>query len=307
MTCPWKSIRPATEISGSTASQQSFSRALSWLDRCEADHKMCKSSRSNLLLDRVLDLGTSSDPNDLSPISLYEAFDVKLNFAKYACLSHCWGRVHHITTSSSTIKDRKAGIEWNDLPKTFQDAMTFTRRLGIRHLWIDLLCIVQDDPNDWSVQSSKMPLIYENAYVTLAATFSPSSTGGCFSEGGSEFRARDFTVRDRSRKPHQIFIRRHLPHWLMADPRQLRELDQDFPLLQRAWVLQERLLSPRVLHFGRHELMWECMKSRPVNVRSSTILNLKISTRSCTIEVLFREIKAVPPWARNGMPWSART
>jgi hypothetical protein len=135
------------------------------------------------------------------------------------------------------------------------------RRLGIRYLWIDSLCIVQDDLNDWSVQSSKMPLIYENAYVTLAATFSPSSAGGCFSEAGSELRARDFTVRDRSGKPHQIFVRRHLPHWLMADHRHLQELDQDFPLLQSAWVLQERLLSPRVLHFGRHELVWECMEA----------------------------------------------
>lgn len=222
---------------------------------------MCNSSRSNLLPDRVLDLGTSSDPNDQSPISLYETFDVKLNVAKYVCLSHCWGRTHHITTTSSTIQDRKAGVKWNELPKTFQDAITFTRRLGIRYLWIDSLCIVQDDLNDWSVQSSKMPSIYENAYVTLAATFSPSSAGGCFSQAGSEFRARNFTVQDRSGKPQKIFVRRHLPHWLMADPRRLQELDQDFPLLQRAWVLQERLLSPRVLHFGRHELMWECMEA----------------------------------------------
>jgi hypothetical protein len=106
-----------------------------------------------------------------------------------------------------------------------------------------------------------MPSIYENAYVTLAATFSPSSAGGRFSQAGSEFRARDFTVRDRNGKPHQLFVRRHLPHWLMVDSRRPQELDQDFPLLQRAWVLQERLLSPRVLHFGRHELMWECMQA----------------------------------------------
>jgi hypothetical protein len=106
-----------------------------------------------------------------------------------------------------------------------------------------------------------MPLSYENAYVTLAATFSPASAGGCFSQAGSEFRARDFAVRDRSENPHQIFVHRHSPHWLIADPRHLQELDQDFPLLQRAWVLQERLLSPRVLHFGRHKLMWRCMEA----------------------------------------------
>jgi hypothetical protein len=186
---------------------------------------------------------------------------VKLKVAKYVCLSHCWGRAYHITTTSSTIRDRKAGIGWNELAKTFQDAITFTRRLGIRYLWIDSLCIVQDNSNDWSVQASKMPSICENAYVTLAATFSSSSAGGCFSQADSEFIARDFTVEDRSGKSHQIFVRRHLPHWLMADPRRPNELDQDFPLLQRAWVIQERLQSPRILHFGRHELMWECMEA----------------------------------------------
>jgi hypothetical protein len=106
-----------------------------------------------------------------------------------------------------------------------------------------------------------MPEIYENAYVTLAATSSPDSSTGCFTRADECYKAQAFAVEDLDGKKHQLFVRRHVPHSILSGRHYKLEIDAEYPLLTRAWVLQERLLSPRVLHFGRHELFWECKAS----------------------------------------------
>lgn len=70
----------------------------------------------------------------------------------------------------------RAYIPWDKLPSTFQDAITVTRRLGIAYIWIDSLCIVQDDAQDWEREAAKMALIFESAYLTIAATAAPNGT-----------------------------------------------------------------------------------------------------------------------------------
>jgi hypothetical protein len=65
--------------------------------------------------------------------------------ANYIALSHCWGSDQNLTTERATLPERLRGIGWDTLPKTFQDAINITRMLGIRYLWIDSLCIIQND------------------------------------------------------------------------------------------------------------------------------------------------------------------
>jgi hypothetical protein len=216
------------------------------------------------LPNRVLDLSLGNNPSDNQSLTfLYETSREIPEEGQYVCLSHCWGTGKMpIITTSETIEAHKAGIPWSALPKTFQDAATFTRKLGIRYLWIDSLCIIQGDEDDLAKQLPQMPAIYENAYVTLAATFSGSSGGGCFSKAGPEFQAQCLDILDRSTgTAHRVSLRRHLPHWPTSGPGYSPSLESDSILLTRAWVLQERLLSARVLHFGRHELLWECRDS----------------------------------------------
>ena len=76
------------------------------------------------------------------------------------------------------IQDFKAGIDYTRLPRRFQDAIAISRRLGVRYLWIDSLCILQNCPNDWRRESAKTQHVYSNAYVTLAADGSRDSSGG---------------------------------------------------------------------------------------------------------------------------------
>lgn len=63
----------------------------------------------------------------------------------------------------ANIEDNKRSIEWESIPRTFQHAIEVTRRLKIRFLWIDSICIVQDNEQEWMEQSSAMVDIYQTA------------------------------------------------------------------------------------------------------------------------------------------------
>jgi hypothetical protein len=163
----------------------------------------------------------------------------------YACLSHRWGGQCPLETTQRTLTDHKSNIPWTRLPITFQDAIAVARRLSIRYLWFDSLCIIQDDYDDWKVESALMADIYSNALIALAASGSNGPNEGLYFS------------RDQAYAHHALsafedtYVRRGLQH-----------LPSDLPLLTRGWVFQERLLSPRFLHFGRQELIWECMETR---------------------------------------------
>ena len=135
---------------------------------------LCQRAEIEPLPTRVLDLGsggTNEDP------ALVETSGLT---ARYVCLSHCWGRSQCIKTTRSTYDKWKSGVPWSMLPRTYQDAIVITRRLGIHYIWIDSLCIIQDDSADWERESSQMASIYGNSFLTIAATFAADGNGGCF-------------------------------------------------------------------------------------------------------------------------------
>lgn len=169
--------------------------------------------------------------------------------AKYACLSHCWGGIKPIETKTHTLRSFKSRIPWGRLPRTFQDALELTRQLGLQYLWIDSLCIVQDDEDDWRRESSNMPSTYSSAHLTIAATRSPDAHGGLFGgpPPGLEDRVYGFGQGGSAYSVHA------------RQPGHDAFEDSELPLLRRAWAFQERLLSPRVAHFADRELYWECL------------------------------------------------
>jgi hypothetical protein len=178
-------------------------------------------------------------------------YETRGKLAKYACLSHCWGKQQIITTTKANISQYLQAIPWDALSRTFQDAVTCTRRLGLDYLWIDSLCIIQDMRDDWIDQSPLMADYYSKSHITIAATASPDSAGGLFRKW-PQF---EFTGITTEGSPSQVIVRRmpeHLFESFVLDP---------FPLLSRAWVYQERLLSAAVLHFGPQELSWECKQT----------------------------------------------
>lgn len=166
----------------------------------------------------------------------------------YVALSHCWGKSQILKTEHDSLNLRKRGIPWDIIPRTFQDAITFVRHLGLRYLWIDSLCIIQDDSADWERESARMASIYMNSVLTIAATKSADSEGGCFSVVPENGRTYKVTGLDQGGRQFTIYARPSVRSWEKSP----------LPLHSRAWCFQERILSPRVLHFHHHELKWEC-------------------------------------------------
>jgi hypothetical protein len=262
----WESIPTFDRTTPSTDSDAALDKAKQWLEEClrpddawdcasDEDsettlaHEFCNSPTDPLLPSRVVDVGL-----DTGTVRLVET---KGKSGLYICLSHCWGKAQIITTTESTLAARLASIPLNLLSNTFRDAILFTRRLGIRYIWIDSLCIIQDSRLDWEIESAKMSEIYSNAHLTIAATHAHSGLGGMF------HRTPDIHITGATPagEAYMLFFRERIDHHLEAIPipgdTGHATIDH-YPLLTRGWVYQERMLSTRVLHFGYHELWFEC-------------------------------------------------
>jgi len=240
--------------------------ALHWLKSCDQEHESCKEHGADTPLPKRL---VAVGPETNSGIHLFEHDDVKSPLkGKYVALSHCWGLSQHLTSIHANIEDWKKNIPWDLLPKTFQEAISLTRALGLSYVWIDSLCIIQDDAQDWDIEASKMGNIYNQAYLVIAATASVDGDGGLLFEK-SPFVTIDGM--DQNQKPFQVFFRYACSHsifnWGVPSSRTQRatrysltyDAQAGYPLLTRAWCFQERLLGKRVLHFTKEEMVFECL------------------------------------------------
>jgi hypothetical protein len=158
---------------------------------------------------------------------------------------------------AANMAARKEAFSIAKLPKTLRDAILVTSNLDINHIWIDSLCIVQDDRNDWQGQASKLGSIYSQAQVTLAADCSASSTSGLFNRKSvdhlQDWKSTYTLEGDLKGRPCTLLLDSREPsnQWTTA-------LDEG-SLSTRAWCFQENVLSPRILHFTKTQLIWECV------------------------------------------------
>ena len=186
--------------------------------------------------------------------------ETKYQHGRYIALSYCWGSSQTCVTTLNQLSAFKKRIPWKLLPKTFQDSIQFCLSLGVKYLWVDALCIIQDDESDWQIESAKMATIYQNAFLTLAATSSSSCSGGCYPEKAATVVEYEIPV-DLSLTAASSFpirVRKKLNHWTVPPTQRSIQLH---PLLSRGWAFQERILSPRVLHFCGEEMIWECKET----------------------------------------------
>lgn len=185
-------------------------------------------------------------------VRLIDGFELHNDFA---ALSHCWGNAQHTTTTKATLEVHKASIDLAKLPKTFGDAITICEHLHIKFLWIDSLCIVQDDPDDWQQQAGLMQRVYTYAELVISADAASNSSEGLFRSRQQPIRVSSPSTPHLS-TPVDIYVRdaiEHTHHTVAKSEGEERE-----PLSKRAWVLQEWLLARRVIHFSERELVWDC-------------------------------------------------
>jgi hypothetical protein len=197
---------------------------------------------------RVLDVGTASNPRLRLQVN-----DKSSPISPYVTLSHCWGKIQIKRLTKINISQLAECIDVNELTKTFQEAIIIARRLGVKFLWIDSLCIIQDSIKDWDKESSAMGDVYKNALCNIAATAAPNGHTGCFLER-NPLLARTCRLRIEGlpglAPKSQVYDLTRVDFWKQAI--------SAAPLIQRAWFLQERILAPRVIHFGKNQLLWEC-------------------------------------------------
>lgn len=261
-----------------TASESSLDWAQSQIENCIRTHPQCGLATGNFVPSRLVYIPPR--PQHFGVI-----LKVGVSFkrdSRYTALSHCWGspdRRPACLTTAENINQQTVNIPWDRIPQTFQDAILFTQRLGVRYIWIDSICIIQalhstDETasEDWKRESVQMHAIYSNAYITLAAASSPDCHGGFFTRRP-----------DLNLSSHLLDVR--IGDWGYSicalgehpgsnvDPTSLAfciaGLGQgspfivypdpiNYPLLQRAWAYQERLVSRRVLFFADDQLHWNC-------------------------------------------------
>jgi hypothetical protein len=207
---------------------RNWSLVHSWLSECAKHHDQCNKTiqSSPWWPTRLLQI----QEQDSSGLRLIETTESAPK-GPYLTLSHRWGKAQFKKLTAKTLDDLKAGISVAILPKTFQDAISVARRLQVRYLWIDSLCIMQDSSEDWNREASQMSLVYQHGYCNIAATGALDSTAGLFLDGSA---------------PLQTPCRVELPMWgdpqgrevsYVLDPDLWRNRIDNAPLITRAWVV----------------------------------------------------------------------
>lgn len=172
---------------------------------------------------------------------------------QYITMSHRWASASEMVKLETTnLEAFKKGLVYESLPKAFRDAILVTRMLGVRYIWIDSICILQDSLEDWEREAAKMSLVYSNSTLTIAATGANDSTEGCFlSRNAPEIEPvmLEYPI-DSALEVGRIFL---TPRRATFDESVSRG-----PLSRRGWVLQELILSRRIVHYAREQMYWEC-------------------------------------------------
>lgn len=247
-----------------------------WLNDCDHNHgEACNSSYSIS--------GASARYATDVPLVFIDVVDHCLVLAtsavKYFALSYVWGNVDMLQTLLANYKSRRqtGGLPAN-LPNTISDAITLVRALGERYLWVDALCIVQDDADHKARDIAHMDVIYSKAFATIAALYGDDANAGLPG------------VRSRTRPPQRIQTlvveagsvdleynpdsgdkNEQITLHLVATPRPLHfELDSS-RWGTRGWTFQERMLSRRCLYFSKHYVYFQC--GRPDRVLSECGVN----------------------------------
>lgn len=174
----------------------------------------------------------------------------------YAALSYCWGGPQPLTASDSNLEELIHGIEVSALPLTLQDAVLVTRRLGFRYLWIDALCIIQDNYRDKLNEIGKMGKIYRNATITIVASYSGAASRGFLTPSLDLNNTKSCTL-----PFHVPGSEQNGTVTICTEANGKRPIQ---PLSTRGWAYQEAVLSPRLVTFSESEIYCECHRHNPM-------------------------------------------
>ena len=250
----------AREIQSQISSERASHQILEWLVDCDG-HASCPSMEPLTLPTRVIDVSPVEHPD------VPKLVETKGAPGYYVALSYCWGLDQVGLTTTSNLETREQRLDLSDLSQSSRDAITVTRNLGIKYLWIDAICILQDSADDKVIELASMCRIYQQATVTIVAASATSASQGFLED----------------RKPPAPALQ--IPFWAPDDslttvylrPEELYN-DEKEPINSRAWTLQEQLLSPRLLIYATHTLQYQC-REQTVNLGNSIHAPTQLESR----------------------------
>ena len=273
--------------SDSTNGHESFEIAKSWVDECIRNHGNCRGAIEEYTgwrPTRLLDLSNAAK----GYIRLRESSSSsKRNKARYATLSHRWGdylsRRKYILTTAN-IQQYKRSIDIAALPLNYQQTIDASQRLNIRYLWIDSLCILQDHRDDWQKEVAEMDKTYTFSYLNISATYAENIDQGLYQGRNA-----------KALTPPRINLRSIGPTirtYRLLDNEMWHDDVENAPLNSRAWVLQERFLPARVLHFARSQIYWECFQMDAAEVLPNGLPSGRTQMNN--------KFKVLEPWYKLG-------
>ncbi|KAI1655701.1 HET-domain-containing protein [Daldinia decipiens] len=236
----WANRSRTWDVLEDSSTQEAFDRAAGWLSHCMEFDEPCNPPDKNFAPRRLLNV---RHRDQIGEPFLFEPKEP----TAYACLSYCWGTDigDVLRTTTSNINDHYKEVPLGSMPKSLRDAVMVCRGLNILYLWVDSICIIQDDRDAWYQDASIMDQIYLNSQVTISA-LEPSSCKTGFL-GKQKFGLPGWQYEITSLVTSEEFIVR---------PGVSRS--EECSLDKRGWCLQEAVLSHRRLCFNGNEMSWEC-------------------------------------------------
>ncbi|PQE04863.1 HET domain-containing protein [Rutstroemia sp. NJR-2017a BBW] len=271
-----------------TGSTTNLDLAARWLENCTKKHTHCSENpqKKTPLPLRVLDLGNTADSEK---ICLSVGEKGKERFGSYIALSYCWGtgtgKAPLYCTTAENIDNFKSGVDIHTLPKTFIDSILLCKHLGVNYIWIDAMCIIQGDANDWNEQAPQMGDIYSNAIFTIAAATGDNSQSGLFVDRdprpnypatlNCQYTTEDGLTTSATFLTCKDFVNEKRGH-----------------LDTRGWTFQEYYLPSRTLRFSQFGMYWSCSS---INASEAMPMGIKPSNNKSDYDNYIRKNKKIIP------------
>ncbi|EUC44417.1 hypothetical protein COCMIDRAFT_98357, partial [Bipolaris oryzae ATCC 44560] len=224
-------------------SQVATDRVRAWLGRCLVDHE----GKCRLPGPKPYHAGFRVI--DVEMRCIVEEIDASRPDGTYAALSYVWGKSAQLLNTAET-RDRlgiPGGLSDShaDIPQTIKDAMVLAERMGFKYLWVDALCIRQDDNEDKGAQLGQMDQVYSRALVTIVSACGQDCNSGL---AGVQPESRSFRPEIETIEGIQLSP--------FAEPLRASVLSSEWD--NRGWTLQEKLLSHRVIVVTPTQMFWKC-------------------------------------------------